>query len=276
MTLDQLVLHPRDRYYLDALAKSDIQSVLLVADRGFGKVTIARSLALTITNQKAYACHLIEANSGSITIDQVRDIKSFLATKNSSDFKRAVVITDAERMTLEAQNALLKILEEPPKHTMILLTSATPEALLPTIVSRTQLHRLSVPATDDLQTFMEQHTLSTSAMGIGGGLPGITIGLARGENDELSAAVDLVKAMLSQTVIERLRSVDGLSKDKQSLDMFLYALQLVSTGTMRAAYRSGKSSKKWRSLATLSLQSTSMLRSNASTKLVLTRLMISL
>ncbi len=52
---------------------------------------------------------------------------------------RLIVINDANQATLEAQNALLKILEEPPPKTYIILTSNSNDQLLPTVISRCQI-----------------------------------------------------------------------------------------------------------------------------------------
>lgn len=54
----------------------------------------------------------------------------------SSNKQKAVVIFEAQRLTIAAQNALLKILEEPPGHLDIVLTVPNPKLLLPTVISR--------------------------------------------------------------------------------------------------------------------------------------------
>jgi DNA polymerase III delta prime subunit len=70
----------------------------------------------------------------------VEDIRELLQnTRTSSRQPIVVVINDAARMTLQAQNALLKTLEEPPAHLSLLLASSSPHTLLPTILSRCQL-----------------------------------------------------------------------------------------------------------------------------------------
>ncbi|NPA58660.1 MAG: DNA polymerase III subunit [Aquificae bacterium] len=67
-----------------------------------------------------------------IRIDQIRQVIDFLKLKK----KKAVIIEKAERMNLEASNALLKTLEEPPENSLIVLTTSNQAKLLPTIVSR--------------------------------------------------------------------------------------------------------------------------------------------
>lgn len=72
-------------------------------------------------------------------IELVRDLKRNLSRKPYQAKERLVFIPEAEKLTLEAQNALLKTLEEPPKNTFIILTLSRKEALLPTILSRAQI-----------------------------------------------------------------------------------------------------------------------------------------
>jgi DNA polymerase-3 subunit delta' len=70
-----------------------------------------------------------------VKIDQIREIKQFVALKPTGRYK-VVIIDDADTMTPQAQNALLKTLEEPPSDTVFILISRSKSALLPTIVSR--------------------------------------------------------------------------------------------------------------------------------------------
>lgn len=75
----------------------------------------------------------------SIGIEIVRDLQKNFIVKPLGEKNRLTVLYDMEKSTLEAQNALLKLLEEPPQNTYIILTSTSSETLLPTIVSRCQI-----------------------------------------------------------------------------------------------------------------------------------------
>ncbi len=72
----------------------------------------------------------------SIGIADVREIIQQLAYAPVEGGERVVIFREAERMTEEAQNALLKSMEEPPHHTLFILTTHRPAALLPTVRSR--------------------------------------------------------------------------------------------------------------------------------------------
>ncbi len=82
--------------------------------------------------------HIIQNVGSSIGIEVVRELKNFLWQRPIKSKKRTVIICDAEALTHEAQNAILKITEDPPKTALIILTVKNIESLLSTIVSRFQ------------------------------------------------------------------------------------------------------------------------------------------
>jgi DNA polymerase-3 subunit delta' len=75
----------------------------------------------------------------SVDVDQIRKVAPFMRmTSNTLDGWRIVVVDDADTMNINAQNALLKILEEPPKKAILILVTHRSGALIPTIRSRCQ------------------------------------------------------------------------------------------------------------------------------------------
>ena len=78
----------------------------------------------------------VRAGRTTIPVDDIREVIRILSAHSFEGGKRVVIVENAEHMTPQAQNSLLKTLEEPPEETFFLLTSAHPEALLSTIISR--------------------------------------------------------------------------------------------------------------------------------------------
>lgn len=112
----------------------------------------------------------VKQNVNSIGIDDVKQIQKKVFLKPLKSKFKAVIVEDAHLLTTEAQNALLKILEEPPEHTLLILGADTKDALLPTIRSRcqilelkTELLELTTRERNSITQFLEQ-------------LPGMTIG----------------------------------------------------------------------------------------------------
>jgi hypothetical protein len=96
--------------------------------------------------------HLLapEKNRVSIGVDAVESLQQRLALKPVEGSAKAALVPSAEALTLQAQNALLKTLEEPPPRTALLLTAAAPRALLATVLSRCAVLRLPPPPPEEV------------------------------------------------------------------------------------------------------------------------------
>ena len=83
---------------------------------------------------------VVERASGKkeIGIDLIRRLKRFVRLQAVSGRHKVAIVGEAERLSIPAQNGLLKTLEEPPGHALIMLVTPTSEALLPTVRSRCQ------------------------------------------------------------------------------------------------------------------------------------------
>ena len=96
----------------------------------------------------------------SIRVDEVRQLKTFFSLSVSDGGGRVAIIDCAEDMNINAANALLKTLEEPPKDTIFLLVSHNPQSLLPTIKSRCRELRLNRLTESDLKSALKQINLT--------------------------------------------------------------------------------------------------------------------
>lgn len=90
----------------------------------------------------------------SISIEQIREIRRKSSYKSFEGKGRVVIIVDCERMTIEAANSLLKILEEPPDKMHLIMTSSNASLLLPTITSRCQVIKFDPLAVSEIEEAM--------------------------------------------------------------------------------------------------------------------------
>lgn len=91
---------------------------------------------------------LSSSGSRSISIEVARRIKSSLSRKATHGIRRVAIFYQMERMMHASADALLKLIEEPPADTILVLTTQNPDALLPTVLSRSQKIRLDrIPST---------------------------------------------------------------------------------------------------------------------------------
>jgi len=91
-----------------------------------------------------------------ITVDEVRRMKDFFGLSAGGNGRRVVIVDAAEEMNQNAANALLKMLEEPPKNAVLLLVSHQPSRLLPTIRSRCRTLPLGAVSHDAMTGALQQ------------------------------------------------------------------------------------------------------------------------
>lgn len=119
-----------------------------------------------------------EAGSRTIKIKQIRELIGRISEKTYDGNIRVCFIIGAEQMTTEAQNALLKSLEEPAEKNVFLLTSENPEKLLPTIRSRCQVMNLKPLSNAGMAVVLkdvEDATLKARLIDEARGIPGIAL-----------------------------------------------------------------------------------------------------
>ena len=150
---------------------------LLAGPRGVGKALAARLFARAILCQSAQdgdACgscascrrtarghHAdllipdVDDDALEIKIEVARELREQIRLKPMTADRQVAIITDADRLNVEAENALLKTLEEPPGHAVLILTSSRAEQLLPTTRSRTVWVRFGALRGDEVQALLE-------------------------------------------------------------------------------------------------------------------------
>lgn len=109
--------------------------------------------------------HILDGRESGIKVDAVRQIVTKVTNKPQLGYSKVVIIHEAHEMNINAANALLKVLEEPPKETYFLLTSHTSRALMPTILSRCQRLSLPTPNDEQVHTWLKQ-TLEQDVSGL--------------------------------------------------------------------------------------------------------------
>ena len=108
----------------------------LVGQEGIGKTAFAGELAQILGADQVLDMFMIGEDEGGVSAQQARSLHAKLSLTPAGKCKVAIIKADG--LTEEAANSLLKILEEPPGHSYIFLTTANFYSLLPTIASRVQ------------------------------------------------------------------------------------------------------------------------------------------
>ncbi len=238
----------------------------LCAKQGFSK-----------TNPQ-YIMDINESNK-TISIDDARAIKSWLKLKVidlSETTNRLVVIRNAHKLTNEAQNALLKIIEETPKKTHFILNTDLSLNLLGTIDSRTQDILIVNPSVDECAEYFTcrpKEIISQYAMA--GGRARYIVEIREDGESYFSKVIHAAKAFSSSPLFDRLCKIEEVNKE-YSLELFLFSLAQIYKYLLRSADSSNKMQKYNRALRIISESEHSLNTVNVNPKLLLTHLAINL
>jgi DNA polymerase-3 subunit delta' len=251
---DKLLLHPKTRLQVDYILKNPPQALMISAPSGSGKKVLTRALASQILGLKeqdidSYAyffrVHRLQ-NKSDISIEQIRAAVNKLRLKvpGSQPIRRLVFIEDAHFMNVPAQNALLKILEEPNPDTVFLLSVTSAKNVLPTIASRAQNFEILPVSLSSAKTFWQgQHSEAQieSAWRLSGGVAGLMSALLDAAAPHpLKEAVEQAKKFLRASKYERLLEIDRLSRNKDQFAAFVEALSRTLTALNHASVKAGR------------------------------------
>lgn len=184
----KLFVHPDTQRTLDVYLRDAPHAVILTGKTGVGLATIAadfakqsKAVVYTVLPEKD---EKIDLEKGTITVQSVRRLYDL--TKTIEPNGRVIIIDYAERMAAPAQNAFLKLLEEPIEGTRFMLLTHQLEVLLPTVLSRSQLltvkpvsSELTNEILDELKVY--DTTKRAQLTFIAGGLPSELTRLVRDE-----------------------------------------------------------------------------------------------
>lgn len=235
-----------------ALANGRVRhAYLIVGTESIGKETLARAFAMTLNCVEAdeaarpcgrcSACRRIAAGShpdilysendpvtGVLKTEEVRAVMSRIALKPYEARYRIAIFRDFDHARGNAQDALLKTLEEPPPQAVLILLAPAPETLLSTITSRSQIISLRPVAADVIREVLIQHKgASLDQADLLAGLSGGRLGWAfraledPAILDQRTQALDLLEDTLSRNRAGRFEIADGLSRDKLALTPLL-------------------------------------------------------
>ncbi len=158
-------------------------------------------------------------NEQSIGITEIRKVKSFLSLSPLVGKYKFVIINDAHLMTEEAQNALLKILEEPSQSSVLILVTSNSNLLLPTVISRCQEIKFSSHSKLVVADVINVSKLDTNHQKLIVELSSGRIGLAMNilaENsfEEVKKAIENLAYLARSDIEEKFAFAQKMSDDK--------------------------------------------------------------
>lgn len=236
----------KDRYSQSRLP----HALLITGQAGLGKFWLAETLAKALLCETQNACGeckgcqllsagshpdyrviTLEEDSQQIKIEQIRSVINWVNQTSQMNGAKVSIISPAHKMNRNSANALLKVMEEPPAGTHLILVSDDPALLLPTIRSRAQQILVSVPSPDVSLAWLESEGELgqdwPTLLSVSGGSP--LLALEQAANDSLKTRQ--IYASLWSDLWNKRKDIVELAASAQKLELtevLLMALALLS------------------------------------------------
>ncbi len=270
---------------------------LLAGSNGIGKYTVAKKMAGIFQCENDF-CHTCNAclqvlkgshidtfeivdDGESIKIEEVRKLVERLNMTRQSKYK-VVLIQSLERMTTEAANSFLKILEEPPEKTVFVMTTNNIKLLLPTVLSRVRMVKFGSLPHESLKEKLrvlypdfDSELLQMVSL-FSFGKPGKAVHLIENPDalaEHLKVYNEVQGILKNRNIVDRFSYVESVSADEHQMETFFSLLSSV----LRSKLLEGNSDNKACINALLKVAEAGMLlKRNINSKLVLENLMLSI
>ena len=274
-------------------------AILIEGESGLGKTTLAKFLCRAAVCEKSAppcgecgGCRLFEsgnhpdvtviapeAGKKSIPIQKVREIISDSVIVPQTANRKVFIIYRADTLTVQAQNALLKVLEEPPKSVIFILTAISRAALLETVASRCAVLTLSAPDEQTALRYIAEKmpdkdsqailaAIRSTHGSIGGAVSLLETG---GSNAAQSLAKEFLSILQSGSEYELLKLLFPLEKDRVKTLDFYTALQSFIISEIRNC-ASRTLIRRYEKLYDVVLEHKTLLKTNVNLSLLLTSL----
>lgn len=247
-------------------------AVIIEGEKGLGRHLLTDYLSLAILCENAEkpcydckSCHLAKVGSHpdiitvapedkkkSIAVDQIRELRQSAFVKPHISNRRVFIIDKAETMNESSQNALLKILEEPPANVYFILIAETAEALLTTILSRCITLKLVAPKISDSLEWVSDNVkpkrdkeVILNALQDAKGNIGRAVELLkkRNSNSPENIAKDFSELLFSGDEFYMLTLLNKFEKDRPKADVLISSIKYEVSLLLRKNYTDIKKAK---------------------------------
>jgi len=224
------IINPTSEKLLLAITKKLPQSLLITGEHGIGLSTIGKYIAelhktipVIVLPEKD---EKIDIDKGVISVDSMRYLYNETRTKTNK--KRIIIIDYAERMTQQAQNAFLKLLEEPGENTYFIIVSHSISKLLPTILSRVKRVDIKPITTEQSKQLLDSlnikdETKRSQLLFIAEGKPAELTNLCNNEEkfNQRSASIRDAREMLRGNLYQKLLIIQRYKDNRISVLLLL-------------------------------------------------------
>ncbi len=282
--MDKIILHDIVNKKISNFIKNPFHALLITGQTGVGKTYLASNLAASLLNLdikkiNGSANFLISVDEiNTPGMERIKVIKDFLGYKTNYKgvINRIVLIDKADLLSIEASNSLLKLLEEPPQGSLIILLSKNKSNILNTIISRVQIIEIIKPPKEELinffQTEMSDKNEVLHAYFVSNGLPGLMYDILNNNRQDLNLATDYARKFLTANNYQRIVLINQFSKDKQMTYYILKIIQQMSQLNLMQ----NKINDSWININKKIYEALDQINNNTQPRLVMLNLIVSM
>ena len=179
----------------------------------------------------------------SMGVETVRDIKKSLFFMPNDGDRKVYIIDDAQKMTVQAQNALLKFIEEPPASVLFFIVADKKESLLPTVVSRTRIISLAPSDNADIRRFLMSESKKNGgeqideAINMAEGSPGKALKLlCRDFSRQRQLCLDFMPVLVSTSKSDAMAFLLSMKLNRDGVKEFFTLLMTALADVMNARF----------------------------------------
>lgn len=243
MLLSEFAANAGVKYELSESMKKRLlpHAILIEGAKGSGKRTLANIIAMycvcsseddmpcgkcpdCIKAEKGIHPDIFTAdgnNSGELNIEAIRNIRTSAYIKPNEAKQKVYIMLNCDKMLSPAQNAFLKVLEEPPENVVFIMTAQSSASLLQTVRSRSRIYSLYPPSVDEAAQYLQMvypdrkyDDLRAAADETAGNI-GMALEILDGKLEEASAlAWEIIKAIPLSTEYQLMLLLDQAVKDR--------------------------------------------------------------
>lgn len=286
MKTNNILISKVSKAQLDEYINNPKISLLIYAPKWIAKYSLAKYLAANILkininkiNQFPYL-KIINLKDKIIGIDQAKEIINFMKLEVPLDQKinRIVIINNAQNMTLEAQNSLLKSIEECPNQSLYILTCNDLSKLLSTIKSRLFLIKIKKPSEKKIKIYYQDKNIPAEELDqlikISNNYPILLKKMLSKKESKEKQALTLAKEILTSGSFERMLLVDKLTKDKELLKLTCQMIKQMCLYGIKSSDL--KRAQKWQNILSKTLELEYNLSLNVNLKIILLDYLVNL
>ena len=236
-------------------------SYMFIGEEGIGKKEIAKEFAKNILclgeNKPCNQCkscvefnsenhpdfQIIEPEGNTLKIDTIREFQKKVVEKPITSEKKVYIINDSDKMTPEAQNCLLKTLEEPPEFVIIILIGKNENFFLSTIKSRCLIMHFEQLSNNELKEFLEnryQIKVKSDLM-LESFQGSIGKALKMQEQYEMYESIEeIIKKLQEKSIIDILKTLEIIYKSKEEIFDILEFINIIILNLAKTSYKYAK------------------------------------